>query len=154
MEGQFGKPKLPPPRDMRQMLNADKVYKYFVLLGDLCLLNLVFISLYGYESNLFAEVAPFPDSMRSSLYLFNLVHLISFYLFPPILQGRKVRPDHIVLRAIRCIVCHTLITLSVTALLDLNSLSIYFYLTFYSLFFLALVAYRLFLRYLDRKSVV
>ena len=150
MAGQFGKPKL-PPRDMRQMLNADKVYKYFVLLGDLCLLNLVFISLYGYENNLFAEVAPFPDSMRSSLYLFNLVHLISFYLFPPILQGRKVRPDHIVLRTMRCIACHTFITLSVTTLLDLSALSVHFYLTFYSLFFLVLVAYRLVLRYLLKQ---
>lgn len=93
---------------MKQGLQFNKLLKGVIILGDLCLMNLLFVALYW----IFDEGtlgALFVHSLPQILVLLNLVYLLCNYNHGVILYHRIVRPDHIVRRAARNVLLHALV---------------------------------------------
>ena len=84
---------------MKQVLHFNKVIKFVIIFGDLCLLNIIFISLYHiFDYQTLGN--EFTHSLPQLLVLLNLVYLLCNYSNGVILHERIVRPERIVRRAI------------------------------------------------------
>lgn len=135
---------------MKQILRFNKVIKSIIIIGDLFLLNIIFISLYhGFDYQTLGD--GFIHSLPQLLVLLNLVYLLCNYSGGVILHKRIVRPEHIVRRALRNTILHALVFISLISLTDLGNVSARFFICLYSLFYVCLVIYRLTFRYILKK---
>ncbi len=135
---------------MKQVLRFNKIIKSVTIIGDLCLLNLIFILLY-HAFNEQTLGNGFTHSLPQLLVLLNLVHLLCNYSDGVILHERIVRPERIVRRALRNTSLHALVFISLIALADIGTVSSRFFICFYCIFFITLAAYRLTFRYILKK---
>lgn len=130
---------------MKQSLQFNKLLKGVIILGDLCLMNLLFIGLYWcFDEGTLGAL--FVHSLPQILVLLNLVYLLCNYNHGVILYHRIVRPDHIVRRAARNVLLHALVFCTLFSLADFGTLSLRFFLAFYLLFFVLLASFRLLFR--------
>lgn len=135
---------------MKKNLRFNEVIKSIIITGDLCLLNVIFISLYhnfdyqtlGYD---------FKNAFPELLVVLNLVYLLCNYSKGIILHERIVRPERIVLYAIRNTILHALVFISIITLADIGTVSARFFVSFYSIFFFCLAGYRLSFRYFLKR---
>ena len=135
---------------MRQVIRFNKVIKFVIILGDLCLLNVIFISLYHiFDYQTLGN--EFTDSLPQLLVLLNLVYLLCNYSNGIILHERIVRPERIIRLAIRNTAFHATLFISLTTLADIGTNSLRFFACFYCIFFICLGTYRLFFRFLLKK---
>ena len=131
---------------MIQTLRFNKVIKTIILAGDLGLLNLSFLSVWHWLDEVTIGIT-FAHSLPSLLVLLNLTYLFCNYAHGVILHERIVRPERIVMRAVRCTLYHALLFITLAGLSDYGQLSAIFFLSFYSVFTTVLVTYRLLFRY-------
>lgn len=135
---------------MKQVLYFNKAIKFVIICGDLCLLNIIFISLY----HIFDYPNPgneFTHSLSQLLVLLNLVYLLCNYSNGVVLHKRIVRPERIVHRALRNTTLHAALFISLATLADIGTSSLRFFVCFYSVFFICLTIYRLLFRYFLKK---
>lgn len=135
---------------MKKNLRFNEVIKSIIIIGDLCLLNVIFISLYhnfDYQTLGYGFKNAFPEL----LVVLNLVYLLCNYSKGIILHERIVRPERIVLYAIRNTILHALVFISIITLADIGTVSARFFVSFYSIFFFCLAGYRLSFRYILKK---
>lgn len=93
---------------MKQNLQFNKLLKGVIIVGDLCLMNILFVALYWiFDEGTLGSL--FVHSLPQILVLLNLVYLICNYNHGVILYRRIVRPDHIVRRAARNVLLHALV---------------------------------------------
>lgn len=135
---------------MSQILRFNKVIKSFIIIWDLCLLNIIFIVLY-YEFDCQPLSDEFKHSLILLLTLLSLIYLLCNYSVGIILHDRIVRPERIVGCALRNMVLHALLFISLVSLSDIAPISARACVAFYSCFFLHLVVNRLTFRYLLKK---
>ncbi|MCI1683380.1 MAG: undecaprenyl-phosphate glucose phosphotransferase [Bacteroides sp.] len=127
---------------MKQVLQFNKVIRTIIIIGDLCLLNIIFIAIY-HTLNGQALSKDFSGSLPQVLVLLNLIYILCNYHSGIILYERIVRPEQIITRAIRHTCCHALFFISIISLIHYGNLSTYFLVTFYCTFVICLIAYRL-----------
>ena len=135
---------------MKQVLRFNKIIKSVIIAGDLCLLNLIFISLYHVFSDQTLGNG-FIHSLPQLLVLLNLVYLLCNYSGGVILHERIVRPERIVRRAMRNTSLHALVFISLITLADIGAVSVRFFVCFYCIFFITLAAYRLTFRHILKE---
>lgn len=127
---------------MKQSLQFNKLLKSVIILGDLVIMNFLFLLFY----HVFSEATlgwAFVHSVPQILILLNLVYLVCNYSHGVILYQRIVRPDHIVRKAARNVAFHACVFVTLFSLADFGSISLRFFLAFYTTFFVCLAAYRL-----------
>ena len=96
---------------MKQVLHFNKVIKFVIIFGDLCLLNIIFISLYHiFDYQTLGN--EFTHSLSQLLVLLNLVYLLCNYSNGVVLHERIVRPERIVRRALRNTTFHATLFIS------------------------------------------
>ena len=118
---------------MRQVLRFNRIIKCIIIAGDLCILNAIFIVLYHtLDSNTLG--ATFSNSLPQLLVLLNLVYIVCNYSKGIILHQRIVRPDRIIMRAIRSTFFHAFVYISLISLADFGTLSARFFTLFYIVF--------------------
>lgn len=127
---------------MRQILRFNKAIKAVVILGDLIILNAIFVILYNVIGGRFFEVN-FMRSLPLVLVLLNLCYLVCNLQSGVILHHRVVRPEQIVWRAIRNMVLFATLFISVLTFCNFDHLSARFFIIFYVLFTICLISYRL-----------
>ena len=127
---------------MKQSLQFNKLLKSTIILGDLCIMNLLFVLFYRiFDKGTLGTI--FIHSLPQILILLNLVYLLCNYNRGVILYRRIVRPDHIVRRAARNVLLHALVFCTLFNLADFGTLSFRYFIAFYTAFFFCLAAYRL-----------
>ena len=135
---------------MKQVLHFNKVIKFVIIFGDLCLLNIIFISLYHiFDYQTLGN--EFTHSLPQLLVLLNLVYLLCNYSNGVILHERIVRPERIVRRAFRNTIFHAALFISLATLAEIGTSSLRFFACFYGIFFICLAVYRLMFRYLLKR---
>lgn len=128
---------------MKHFVRFNKVIKFIIITGDLCILNILFVAIYlvfdSYEDPLF------PNSIIQLLALVNLVYIACNYSKGAILHDRLIRPEHIVRNTFRNTFLHAGVFISLIGVTNYSSSSIPvpFFALFYSLFLVILIAYRL-----------
>lgn len=131
---------------MEQFRRYNGFIKPLVSLGDLCLLNALFLGLYYH----FGYPMAGNESMHSLpqlLAMLNLVYLFcNHYTHGVVLHERIVRPERIVRRVLFNTFMHAGIFISLIALQD-GEVPVRFFTTFYTSLFIAHAAYRLLFRY-------
>lgn len=135
---------------MKQVLRFNKVIKSVIIFGDLCLLNIIFISLYRFFDHQTLG-HDFSHSLSQLLVLSNLIYLLCNYSNGVVLHERIVRPERIVRRALRNTIFHAALFISLATLTDIGTNSFRFFVCFYSIFFICLAAYRLLFRYFLKR---
>ena len=114
---------------MKQVLRFNKVIKLIIIVGDLCILNTIFIVLYHIiDVQTLGET--FANSLPRLLVLLNLVYITCNYSKGIILHERIVRPERIVTRAIRNAFFHAVVFISLISLADFGTLSARFFVLF------------------------
>lgn len=127
---------------MKQVLRFNKVIKFIIIIGDLCIMNIIFIALYyALDNHTLGDT--FVNSLPQLLVLANLVYITCNYSQGVILHERIVRPERIIIRAMRNAFFHAVVFTSLVSLADFGSLSARFFLLFYFSFTACLIAYRL-----------
>ena len=111
---------------MKQVLRFNKVIKSIIIAGDLCILNAVFITVY-YMMNITTLGITFANSLPQLSVLLNLVYLLCNYSKGIVLHRRLVRPDHIIMRAVRNTFFHAVVFISLISLADFGNLSARFF---------------------------
>lgn len=115
---------------MKQVLHFNKVIKFVIIFGDLCLLNIIFISLYHiFDYQTLGN--EFTHSLSQLLVLLNLVYLLCNYSNGVVLHERIVRPERIVRRALRNTTFHATLFISLATLADIGTSSLRFFTCFY-----------------------
>ena len=132
---------------MKQVLRFNKVIKSIIIAGDLCILNAVFITVY-YMMNITTLGITFANSLPQLAVLVKVVYFLCNYSKGIVLHRRLVRPDHIIMRAVRNTFFHAVVFISLISLADFGNLSARFFVLFYSCFLIILIAYRLLFRHL------
>ncbi len=123
--------------------NNSRLYKIAIILGDLIILNVLFILLYNGMDAVSAGTKFGGSLLRLSI-LSNLVYLVCNYSHGVVLHRRIVRADHIVQKAIRNTVLHALVfNAFIVFLTNFGHLPMRFLVAFYSLFLVLLISYRL-----------
>lgn len=111
---------------MKQVLHFNKVIKFVIIFGDLCLLNIIFISLYHiFDYQTLGN--EFTHSLSQLLVLLNLVYLLCNYSNGVVLHERIVRPERIVRRALRNTTFHATLFISLATLVDIGTSSLRFF---------------------------
>ena len=131
---------------MKQILRFNKIIKSIIIVGDLCILNALFVTLY-YVLDTDTQRILLSDSLPQLLVLLNLVYLLCNYSKGVVLHRRIVCADHIVMRAVRNTFCHAVVFISLITLVHFGSLSTRFLVIFYTAFLALLVLYRLIFRH-------
>lgn len=135
---------------MKHVLRFNKVIKFIIILGDLYLLNALFIALY-YALDRHTLGIAFIDSLPQLLILSSLVYILCNYAKGVILHQRIVRPERIVVYAFRNTFLHAVVFISLLSLANFGTLSAHFFILFYALFLVLLIAYRLTCRYIIKR---
>lgn len=132
---------------MKQVLRFNKVIKFIIIIGDLCIMNVIFIaSYYALDNHTLGDT--FVNSLPQLLVLLNLVYIICNYSQGVILHERIVRPERIIMRAMRNIFFHATVFISLISLADFGTLSARFFTLFYFSFIVCLTTYRLLARHI------
>lgn len=135
---------------MKQVLHFNKVIKSVIIFGDLCLLNIIFISLYHiFDSQTLGN--EFSHSLSQLLVLLNLTYLLCNYSNGIVLHERIVRPERIIRRAFRNTIFHAALFISLATLVKIGTSSLRFSICFYGILFISLAAYRLMFRYFLKR---
>ena len=130
---------------MKQVLRFNKVIKSIIILGDLCLLNIVFILSYSIlDSQTLGRT--FASSLPQLLVLLNLTYFVCNYNIGVVLHRRFVRPERIVVRCLRNVFLHAAVFISLLGMANFGVLSVRFFVLFYTSFLLVLIVYRLIFR--------
>lgn len=127
-------------------MRFNRIIKSIIIAGDLFILNVIFITLYRVVDAKTLGVT-FINSLPRLLALLNLVYLLCNYSKGVVLHRRLVRPDQIIVRAIRNTFFHAAVFITLIHLAKFATLSTPFFLMFYLSFLAALVIYRLSFRY-------
>lgn len=135
---------------MKKNYRFNEVIKSIIIAGDLCILTIVFISLY-YKFDYQTLGYEFKHSLPQLLVVLNLTYLLCNYSKGTILHKRIVRPERIVYYALRNTTLHALAFISIITLTDIGTASARFFITFYSIFFFCVATYRLGFRYILKK---
>lgn len=135
---------------MKQILRFNKIIKFIIILGDLCLLNTIFILTFHFLDYKTLGTA-FIDALPQLLILLNLVYILCNYQHGTILHERIVRPEQIVMRGFRNTFFHAVVYISLLGLSNIGILSARFFILFYSIFLITLIIYRLTFRYIIKK---
>ncbi len=134
---------------MKQTLESNKIIKWVILLGDLVLLNVVFVT----SCHLFGQATlgeRFFETLPQIVVSLNLLYLIVNSSHGVVLHERVVRPEQIVRKAVRCVLLHSLFFIALVMLTGMGTYSALFYIVFYTLFFILLTIYRLLCRKMIR----
>lgn len=135
---------------MKQNLQFNTILKFWVNVGDLLILDLIFLCLYQE----FDKVTHGTDQVYSVpqiLILLDLVYLLCNYQNGMILYRRIVRPDHIIRKSMRNVSLLAVTFTTLFTLVDYGTLTGSFFLTFYLLFFVCQCIYRISLRMLLKR---
>lgn len=135
---------------MKHVPRFNKVIKYIIIFGDMCLLNIIFISLYHvFDYHTLGN--GFTNLLPQLLVLLNLVYLPCNYSNGVILHERIVRPERIVRCALRNTIFHAVIYICLISLANIGTISARFFISFYSIFFVCLIIYRLTFRFILKE---
>lgn len=132
---------------MKQVLQFNRLIKFVIIAGDLCLLNIIFISLFIMSDHQTLG-SGFAHSLPQLLVRLNLVYLLCNYSKGVVLHRRTIRPEQIVRQAFRNTALHAVVFISLNSLAEVGTVSLRFFIGFYGIFFFSLTAYRLMCRYL------
>jgi putative colanic acid biosynthesis UDP-glucose lipid carrier transferase len=96
---------------------------------------------------------PFTAYLHYKMYMLLslLAFIFSDFIFPPLLQMRKVKPEKIVVNLIYFIIVYIMLLIAMLAFVDVNMLSLKFVLVTSSIIWLLLVVWRLSCRVLVKK---
>lgn len=130
---------------MKQKLRFNEIIKPISIIGNLFLLNIIFVLLYDLF-DVYTLGEKFADSLPRLLILLNLTYLICNYESDQILQERIVRPERIVRQAIRDTILHAILFISILSLSNFGILSARFFVSFYTIFGTSLALFNLYLR--------
>lgn len=131
---------------MKEILRFNKVIKSLVISGDIALLNVVFLVVYAAFNHQFPENG-FPNSLSRVLVLLSLCYLVCNIQSGVVLHYRVIRPEQIIIRALRNMVPFTLLSVTILALCHFSHFSSKMFFNFYLFYALCLMVYRLAFRY-------
>ena len=131
---------------MIQIQRLNKALKMVVILGDLILLNVLFVSFNSIWSDLYEEKA-FYGALSHLLALFTVCYFACTISGGVILHRRGVRADQIVLRVLRNVLCFSLLSICIVELSECSIHSNRFFIYYFILLTICLTIYRLFFRY-------
>lgn len=131
---------------MIQVQRFNKALKLAVILGDLVILNLLFISFNIIWKELFGERA-FTGTLPQILTLLNVCYFACTISGGVVLHRRGIRADQIVLRSLRNVLYFSLLSVCLMGLSEFEVNSNSFFIHYFFLLLVCLIGYRLFLRY-------
>ncbi len=131
---------------MREIQRVNKVIQALVLTGDILLLNITFIVTYHFFNSELLTY-DFSESIARVMVLLNLCYLVCNIQSGVILHRRVVRPEQIMIRVVRNMVLFTLLSVSILAFCHFEHFSSRFFISFYIIYTLLLIVYRLSARY-------
>lgn len=134
---------------MKQTLQTSYLIKGLVICVD-ALLMLGFIMVVYY---FMTGLIPFTAYLHYKMYMLLslLAFIFSDFIFPPLLQMRKVKPEKIVVNLIYFIIVYMMLLIAMLSFVDVNMLSLKFVLVTSSIIWLLLVVWRLSCRVLVKK---
>lgn len=132
---------------MKEIQRINKVIQTLVLIGDIFLLNLVFLAIYYFFGSQWIG-SEFSTSTSRIMVLLNLSYLVCNIQSGVILHRRVVRPEQIMIRVVRNMIPFTLLSVSILAFCHFEHFSSRFFISFYALYTVFLIIYRLTARYL------
>ena len=127
---------------MIQVQRFNKALKLAVILGDLVILNVLFISFNSIWNELFGERA-YSGTLPQILTLFSVCYFACTISGGVILHRRGARADQIVFRALRNVFYFSLLSTSLIVLSELEIYSNRFFVYYFILLFLCITFYRL-----------
>ncbi|WP_455672384.1 undecaprenyl-phosphate glucose phosphotransferase [Phocaeicola sp.] len=130
---------------MIQVQRFNKALKVSVIIGDLVILNTLFISLHTIWSNYFGESA-FTGTLPQNLSLFNVCYFACTVSGGVILHRRGIRADQVVLRVLRNMFYFILFSMSVYTFADFGEFSHGFFVYFFLVQTVCLISFRLLFR--------
>ena len=131
---------------MIQVQRFNKALKLAVILGDLVILNVLFISFNSIWNELFGERA-YSGTLPQILTLFSVCYFACTISGGVILHRRGARADQIVFRALRNVFYFSLLSTSLIVLSELEIYSNRFFVYYFILLFLCITFYRLLFRF-------
>lgn len=134
---------------MIQIQRFNKALKLTVILGDLIILNALFISLYTLWAEAFGERA-ISGTLPQILALLSVCYFACTISGGVILHRRAARADQIVLRVLRNVFYFALLSVCLIVLSEFDILVRRFFLSYFLLLTICLMSYRLFFRYCIR----
>lgn len=127
---------------MRQVNSFNWAIKTLVIVGDLLILNVLFISLFYLVAGKYFN-DNFMNSLDYILALMNLCYVVCNAKAGEILQRRVVRPETMVRKALQNVVFFGVLFTALLAFSKLGHTSIRFFSLFYSLLLILLITFRL-----------
>lgn len=131
---------------MIQIYGFNKALKLVVTLGDLVILNVLFISFNSIWIEMGGGIT-FTGALPPVSTLFSVGYFACTAPAGVILHRRGARADQIVLRTLRNVFLFSLLSVTLLVLSDIEIQSRRFFLSYFLLLALCLVSYRLFFRY-------
>lgn len=127
---------------MIQVQRFNKALKSAVIIGDLAILNILFVSLYILWTT-YLEQKVFNGTLPQILVLFSLCYFACTISRGIILHRRGVRADQVVQHSLRNMFYFILLSMATFTLADFGEYSHSFFIIFYLLFAICLICYRL-----------
>ena len=127
---------------MIQIQRFNKALKSAVIIGDLAILNILFVSLYFIWTT-HSEQKVFDGTLPQILVLFSLCYFACTISRGIILHRRGVRADQVVQHSLLNMFYFILLSMTTFTLADFGQYSHSFFILFYLLFTLCLICYRL-----------
>lgn len=131
---------------MIQIQRFNKALKLAVILGDLVILNVLFISFSSMWIELFGE-RTYDGALPQILTLLSVCYFACTISGGVILHRRGTRADQIVLRVLRNVLYFSLLSISLLVLSEFGIFSRRFFVFYFILLTVCLIFYRLFFRY-------
>lgn len=131
---------------MIRIQRFNKVLKLVVILGDLAIMNILFILFFSIWTKVFGERA-FTGTLPQILSLLNVCYFACTISGGVILHRRGIRADRIVLHVFRNVLYFSLLSITLIVLSTSVIRSNRFFVYFFLLLLISLVFYRLFFRY-------
>lgn len=134
---------------MKQTLQTSYLIKGLVICVDALLMLGFTMVVYYFMTGLI----PFTAYLHYKMYMLLslLAFIFSDFIFPPLLQMRKVKPEKIVVNLIYFIIIYMMLLIAMLSFVDVNMLSLKFVLVTSSIIWLLLVVWRLSCRVLVKK---
>ena len=134
---------------MKQTLQTSYLIKGLVICVDALLMLGFTMVVYYFMTGLI----PFTAYLHYKMYMLLslLAFIFSDFIFPPLLQMRKVKPEKIVVNLIYFIIVYMMLLIAMLSFVDVNMLSLKFVLVTSSIIWLLLVVWRLSCRVLVKK---
>lgn len=129
---------------MLQIQRFNKVLKTSVIIGDLVILNVLFISLYSIWNEVIGQSIRI-GALPQTLSLFNLCYFACAAYGGVVLHHRGSRADQVMLRVLRNMFFFILLTMSVYSFAGYgDEIPIRFFISFFIVLAIALISFRLF----------